>query len=684
MHNLYKALPTKCLVYVLQLSPEFRLVRSIPKPTPFSGSKVPIRRRSLVIACETQNSPTMEDELNDFDPARRGMQASWLIKAAADILFGSIFAIIATVASNVLFGPWGLFVRHCYFVLICPKDFYNLLKGIILRPLFSPEYFGTAEESQAMVHSGFLLAGYSATLISLRLVPGLVWIMKICWNGTTWTLAASALSLTAGIIFFRGSAFALWLKISVQLLVWTVNAYYLSRIQLTELFHWLLKSNLIRFLTIVMRKFVRFCFWSPNPKTLPIFKFSKPTPMRQQLEIQKGQFRLLHIHRRVPFLELHAELRSYTLGEAPYYECISYCWGEREMVHEASCTQNANRKVLKGEKPHCCEPKPVEGTMHLIVLNGCQHYVPTNVYDILCRRSSFFRPGCIWIDSICINQIDKEEKNFQVPIMKDIYEQASHVYVCLGESKSAWLAFSMLNELILTFRFITPESFSEYVRSLQYLRLNGKSRALNARMEALFELFENRWSTRVWVFQEIVFARAITILHGDSMIMWEYFGILENILTDPRYHELIPAFTYTGEAFVDRPFPRQLNQFLAMDRMRRNRQALGVSFRMPLIDVLCLTSSLEATEPVDKVFAVLSCTIEFDYLKTMVDYTVPLSVTILRVANYHFDQGQLLETLHFAGIGWTDSLLNYPSWVVDVCLSCLDDFELDCFFCIVD
>ncbi|PVH81058.1 hypothetical protein DL98DRAFT_363592, partial [Cadophora sp. DSE1049] len=103
--------------------------------------------------------------------------------------------------------------------------------------------------------------------------------------------------------------------------------------------------------------------------------------------------------------ELYADLRPYTFGESPEYECISYCWGPRE------------------------------GSMHLIVLNGRQHYVPTNVHDILHRRSSFLRPSCIWIDSICIDQLNLEEKNHQVPMMRSIYEKASHIYVCLGEDR---------------------------------------------------------------------------------------------------------------------------------------------------------------------------------------------------------------------------------------------------------
>lgn len=119
------------------------------------------------------------------------------------------------------------------------------------------------------------------------------------------------------------------------------------------------------------------------------------------------QIRLLHLNRRIPFLDLKAELVCYPVDAAPPYEAISYVWG------------------VDPRKPH-----PV-------ILDYKQFYVSTNVYQILCRRSSLFRPRLIWIDSICINQSSDVEKSDQVKMMRDIYERASHVFVCLGENPDA-------------------------------------------------------------------------------------------------------------------------------------------------------------------------------------------------------------------------------------------------------
>lgn len=324
---------------------------------------------------------------------------------------------------------------------------------------------------------------------------------------------------------------------------------------------------------------------------------------------------------------------------------------------------------------NCCEAQKITPCTNTIVLNGYKHEVTKNVYDILLRRSSLLRNTTIWIDSLCINQKDKIEKNHQVPMMKTIYQNASHVFVCLGENRNAWLAMAMLNDLVLTNMMVSPENFAAYVQSLYAARLVGNSVSLAARTEAFYELLANPWFTRVWVFQEVVFAKSITIMYGNCRIIWEYFGALEMIFTDPRYHELIAAFTYTGETFVDRRFTG-LHQFSIMDRMRRHRIKVGTFFNgVPLVKLLAHTSIYEATESVDKIFAVLTCARGFDSgLKGLIDYTLTLEQTLLRVANYMVNQGDLMETLHLAGIGWSEGRdrPSIPSWVVDVCIPVLN------------
>jgi hypothetical protein len=52
----------------------------------------------------------------------------------------------------------------------------------------------------------------------------------------------------------------------------------------------------------------------------------------------------------------------------------------------------------------------------------------------------------LWIDAICINQKNADEKQAQVPLMGEIYANATEVMVWLGRDSSDWAEFKWLNE----------------------------------------------------------------------------------------------------------------------------------------------------------------------------------------------------------------------------------------------
>ncbi|KAF1982758.1 hypothetical protein K402DRAFT_295350, partial [Aulographum hederae CBS 113979] len=68
----------------------------------------------------------------------------------------------------------------------------------------------------------------------------------------------------------------------------------------------------------------------------------------------------------------------------------------------------------------------------IIQVDGHHLQVTRNLAHALRRLR---RPGVartLWVDAICINQSDNEEKSRQVGMMKNIYESASFVLIWLG------------------------------------------------------------------------------------------------------------------------------------------------------------------------------------------------------------------------------------------------------------
>lgn len=102
---------------------------------------------------------------------------------------------------------------------------------------------------------------------------------------------------------------------------------------------------------------------------------------------------------------LQCTLRAYDLAHAPTYEALSYCWG------------------------------PASSLLP-ITIDGDSLMVTPNLRSALrhLRRTDYART--LWIDAICINQDDVEERGAQVAIMADIYRNAAQTVIWLGPSES--------------------------------------------------------------------------------------------------------------------------------------------------------------------------------------------------------------------------------------------------------
>ena len=98
------------------------------------------------------------------------------------------------------------------------------------------------------------------------------------------------------------------------------------------------------------------------------------------------------------------------------YDTLSYCWG------------NGPRNTL-------------------IELNGNDFAISSNLQAALRSPQGRTRTRYLWVDAICINQDDDEERAVQVVTMLDILHKAVTVHAWLGEpSEDSGLAIASLND----------------------------------------------------------------------------------------------------------------------------------------------------------------------------------------------------------------------------------------------
>ncbi|KAI6764093.1 hypothetical protein HG530_007882 [Fusarium avenaceum] len=158
------------------------------------------------------------------------------------------------------------------------------------------------------------------------------------------------------------------------------------------------------------------------------------------------------------------------------------------------------------------------------VFNGsikCDGFVKKITKSLEAAIRQFRQPHesiMMWIDQICINQEDNEEKAQQIPLMSRIYSLATSTVIWLGEaSTGSASALRLLEQIIsrLQFTFLNPE--------FEDLERLGLPAADSNQWQYLCELLSRQWFTRVWIIQEAVLSLDDSTYFscGDSFIPWK-------------------------------------------------------------------------------------------------------------------------------------------------------------------
>jgi ankyrin repeat protein len=313
------------------------------------------------------------------------------------------------------------------------------------------------------------------------------------------------------------------------------------------------------------------------------------------IDLEGHAFRLLRLLKGDDDL-IQCELFESKLAPPEYgYAALSYTWGS--------------------------ESRPCE-----IIINGSKMTVTKNAYLALRDLRYQERDRFLWIDALCIDQDNREEREQQVKQMGSIYSTAERVVIWLGEAtydtNYVMQHMKQLQEGI--------KHASNNGEILEEQRVNIWSAVVHSLIpdqrallvEGLQSLLRRNWFKRVWIIQETAKAQDAEIVCGGKSVSASILALtisLLKITPDPHCQPILDIM------------PGPLRNSSSWWAKKPDLYTMLVKFRKS-----------EATDPRDSIYALLgisSDACDTDLLK--VNYKKNLQDVIFDTTSFLLDFNKL-------------------------------------------
>ncbi|KAK4224082.1 heterokaryon incompatibility protein-domain-containing protein [Podospora fimiseda] len=162
-----------------------------------------------------------------------------------------------------------------------------------------------------------------------------------------------------------------------------------------------------------------------------------------------------------------------------------------------------------------------------ILLNGAVFSVTENLYRalrVMAEQNEFQNSKYrIWIDALCINQKDDEERASQVRKMRDIYSTAWTVFSWVANPRDR-VDGAYIPEAFAFLRILAFASNPKTKQTLSTLFAH-RLRILTEYLVSLHKLTTQKYWERLWIIQEVVMGASSTVLRcGEHTLDWDTFA----------------------------------------------------------------------------------------------------------------------------------------------------------------
>lgn len=318
------------------------------------------------------------------------------------------------------------------------------------------------------------------------------------------------------------------------------------------------------------------------------------------------------------------------------FSALSYCWGSADEAHPVMVRDEKDRKNI---------------------LASINMSVNRNLYSALRKLRRRHEPQTLWIDLLCIKQSDLKERAQQVELMGEIYSSAHTVYVWLGvgdqwsyESCKMIQSVEESYERLLSRSCPYDQSSTDVANEerkpdegptneeqdgdtedtkLDLLYPDKTHSQLRVRGEVgmcFDQIFELPWFSRVWVLQEVwnrmvsttsglasvdATGGGVAVLCGSYELTWGSVIHANLCLESHRQwlqNKIMPRI-WSSLFHVERHHLScdEIDDPELEDMGNITPQlSIKTADRLPILEALLGGLDMEATDPRDKIFAILS------------------------------------------------------------------------------
>lgn len=197
----------------------------------------------------------------------------------------------------------------------------------------------------------------------------------------------------------------------------------------------------------------------------------------QPLSLKAKEIRLITLCHDAEPTDLRYTVHVVDIEQSPEYYALSYAWGA---------------------------PVP-DFNLRIILIDDIVFKIRPTLFHFLSTMAKYHREKSLWVDTICIDQANVQERNHQVSLMGEIYREANEVYAWLGPGDD------------------------DTIYAIEHIKTNSPQTPFDENVFSMCveKLLKFTYWTRRWVIQEFALARRLILVCGDDQIDW--YDLVESV-----------------------------------------------------------------------------------------------------------------------------------------------------------